>query len=128
MKKNKRKSILLLVVGALVAVISLIMLSVPEGYYATIFGLIIAAVCVIIALVQLSQTSTKNTHTIEAMFISIGKYGDGWVGCYFEVNGKQTRIAIMNDVFNPKLLMPGGKYKLTCKNKDDQVIGVERIG
>ena len=127
MKKNKTKSLILLVTGILLAVIALILLSVPDGYYATIVGLILAAICVIIALRELSQAGAKNTHAIEGKFLRIGKYGDGWVGCYFEINGKETRVPIFKDVYNSKLLMPGGKYKLTCKNKNDEVIGVERI-
>lgn len=127
MKKNKVKSWFLLITGILLAIIALIMLSVPDGYYATIFGLIIAAICVLIALIQLSKTRKKNTYIIEGKFLSIGKFEEFWVGCYFEIDGQEKRVAIMKDVFNPKLLMPGGQYKLTLSKKDDSVVGVERI-
>ena len=129
MKKGKAKSTFLLILGGILALISIIILIADsELYVLSVVGLIIAVACVITALMKRAQSSTKNTYVMEATFTSIGKYGEGWVGCYFDVNGKQTRIAIQNSVFNPKLLMPGGKYRLTRKNKDDSVIQVERIG
>lgn len=128
MKKKKVKSMILLIAGIALAILGLAFLSIEDGIYATGLFVIIGGAAIIISVVEMLQYSKKNTHVIEAEFISIGKYADGWVGCYFNVNGKETRIAIMNDVFNPKLLMPGGKYKLTLKNKGDSVIQVERIG
>ena len=134
MNKGKGKFWVLIIVAALLLLGSVIYLISTAGEkdvetYPVVgwVGIAVALVCVISALVKKSQTSDKNTHVIEGTFTSIGKYGDGWVGCYFDVNGKETRIAIINSVYNPKLLMPGGKYKLICKNKDDSVISVERI-
>ena len=135
MKKSKGKFGLLIIVGALLFIGSVVylissasMADEVETFPAVGWvGIAVAIVCVLIAFVQKSQNSEKNTHVVEGKFLSIGKYGDGWVGCYFEVNGKETRIAITNDVYNPKLLMPGGNYKLVRKNKDDSVISVERV-
>ena len=134
MKKNG-KSIFLLVVAVLLFIgsIAYLISSASASDDVETFpivgwiGIVVAIVCAIIAFVQKSQTSEKNTHVVEGTFLSIGKYGNGWVGCYFDVDGKQTRIGIMSNVYNPKLLMPGGKYKLICKNKDNSVISVERI-
>ncbi|MCH5159693.1 MAG: hypothetical protein J1F66_02455 [Clostridiales bacterium] len=136
MKKGKGKFWLLIVLAAILFIGSVAYListasmsddveTAPEVGWV---GIAIAAVCVVVAFVQKSKTSAKTTHTVEATFTSIGKFGDGWVGCYFEVDGKETRIPIFNSVYNPKLLMPGAKYKLTLKNKDNSVVEVERIG
>ena len=134
MKKGKGKFWLMIIIAALLFIGSVVYLisaaATPDVESFPIVGWIgigVALVCAIVALVQKSQNSEKNTHVVEGTFLSIGKYGDGWVGCYFEVGGKEKRIAIMNNVYNPKLLMPGGKYRLTCKNKDESVVAVERI-
>ena len=134
MKKGKGKFWLLIIVAALLLIGSVVYLisaaATPDVESFPIVGWIgiaVAIVCVIIAFVQKSQNSEKNTHVVEGIFLSIGKYGDGWVGCYFEIDGKQTRVGITKDVYNPKLLMPGGKYRITRKNKNYEVISVERI-
>ena len=135
MKKGKGKFWFMMIVAALLFIGSVVYLisaaTTPDVESFPIVGWIgiaVAIVCAIVALVQKSQNSEKNTHVVEGTFLSIGKYGDGWVGCYFEIDGKEKRIAIINSVYNPKLLMPGAKYKLVCKNKDESVISVERIG
>lgn len=133
--KGKGKFWLLIIVAALLLIGSISYLASSAGMEDEIetypvvgwVGIAIAIVCVIVAFGKKSQTSEKNTHVVVGTFLSIGKYGDGWVGCYFEVNGKETRIAITNSVYNPKLLMPGGKYRLTLKNKDESVVAVERV-
>ena len=135
MKKGKGKFWLLIILGAILFIGSVIYLISTASVSKDVetfpavgwIGIAIAAVCVVVAFVQKSKTSAKNTHTIEATFTSIGKYAEGWVGCYFDVDGKQTKIAILNDVYNPKLLMPGAKYRLTRKNKNNDVVQVERI-
>ena len=127
MKKNRTKSWIELIAGALLIVIGLVMLAFSYGFVFTIIFVICGAIFVILALGQLSKSSAKNTRTVEGKFLSIGKYGEGWVGCYFEIDGRETRISITKDVYNPKLLMPGGKYKLTLNNKDNSTVGVERV-
>ena len=128
MKKGKRKPLVLLIAGILLAIFALIMLSTPDGYYGTIIGFILAAICIVLWLIERSQSGAKNTNVVEGTFTGIAKYGDGWVGCYFEIDGKETRVSILNEVYNPKLLMPGGTYKLTLNKKDQSVVSVERIG
>ena len=135
MKKSKGKFWALIIIAALLFIgsVAYLISSAKTGDDVETFpavgwvGIVVAVICVVVAFVQKSKNSDKNTYAIEATFLSIGKYGDGWVGCYFDVGGKETRIAIMNDVFNPKLLMPGAKYKITRRNKDNDVIGVERV-
>ena len=127
MKKNRTKAWIELISGALLIVIGLVALAIPDGWWLTAICVVCGAIFVILALITLSKSSAKNTRTVEGKFLSIGKYGDGWVGCYFEINGKETRIAISKDVYNPKLLMPGGMYRLTLNNKDDSTVGVQRI-
>lgn len=127
MKKNRRKAWFEVIAGALLIVVGLIALSIPDGWWLTAICVVCGAIFVILALVTLSKSSAKNTHVVEGTFLSIGKYEKDWVGCYFEINGKQTRVAIFKDVYNPKILMPGGKYKLTLNNKDNSVVGVTRI-
>lgn len=135
MKKGKGKFWLLIVVAAILFIgsvaylISAASMSDEVETFPVVgwIGIVIAAVCAVVAFVQKSQNSAKNTHIVEGTFLSIGKFADGWVGCFFEIDGKETRIAILSNVYNPKLLMPGGKYKLTLKNKDNSVLDVERI-
>ena len=128
MNKRKKNPKLLLVLGIILAVAGgIFLIAAPEVYLFGVFALVFGVLCVIMGLVQKSQTSTKNTYTVEATFTGIGKFEEMWVGCYFEVDGKQMRIAIFKNVYNPKLLMPGGKYRITRKNKDDTVVDVERI-
>ena len=127
MKKNRTKAWIEIVVGAILIIVGLILLAIPDGWWLTAFFVVCGAIFVVLAVLALSKSNAKNTYTVEGKFLSIGKFADGWVGCYFEINGKETRIAILNDVYNPKLLMQGGMYKLTLNKKDDSTVGVERI-
>ena len=127
MKKKRTRAIVELIFGIILIIGGLSGLAIPDAIYFTVIFAICGVIFVILALVTLSKSNAKNTHTVEGTFLSIGKYGDGWVGCYFEIKGKETRIAILNDVYNPKLLMPGAKYTLTLSNKDETVLAVERI-
>lgn len=140
MKNLKAKNWFMIVLGAIMLILSIAVLIMgltdPEwanddaktGYIALCAtAFILAIVCAFIGLRPLWTMSEKNVTTIEATFLSIGKYGNGWVGCYFEVNGQETRIAVNNEVYSPRLLMPGAKYKLTRRKKDGDVLKVERM-
>lgn len=128
MKKNRRKAWFEVIAGALLIILGLVALSIPEGWWLTVICVVCGAIFVILALVDLSKSSAKNTYAVEGIFLSIGKMEKDWVGCNFEINGKKTRVAIFNHVFKAKLLMPGAKYKLTFNKKDNfNAIGVERI-
>ena len=137
MKKLNAKSWFMIILGAIMVIVSIAVMIIgstetetegTEGITVlSAVTFILSIVCLFIGLRPLWTMSEKNITVIEATFVSIGKYSDGWYGCYFDVDGKQTRIAILNEVYSPRLLMPGAKYKITQKNKDGTVIAVERI-
>lgn len=128
MKKLNGKSWFLLILAGILLIVAIAsMILAPSAWILGVILIIFIAVLVFIALKPLRQLSDKNAYTVEGTFLSIGKYGDGWVGCYFEIDGKETRVAIMEDVYKPKLLMPGGKYRLTCNKKNNDVLRVERV-
>ena len=109
MKKLTLKSILLLILAAILCGISVAMLVYDAKIWiASLFGFAAALILVIIAL-----TKNKKTYTTELVLVGIDPQApQGITWAYCELNGNQFKLAIPNHVCKAHKLVAGARYKV----------------
>lgn len=135
--KKKTANYVMIGAGGFLFVIGLIMAAVnPDGIaiFATIAVLgAITAIAGVFSLI-LTKKKMNNGRVVEATFLSIDPRSNEYASfCYFELDGKETKIVVPRDVFSEKRLAPGVKYNVTLDAKEEAkgmftAIKVERIG
>lgn len=127
MKKLKTKGLIFLVLTIVFLVLSIVFIMLDPYWVLAILTIPLTVIFVIDGF-PLWTLKEKDVNIVEkATFISIAVNNKQWVGCYFDIDGKETKVSIFRNVYKPNKLIPGRKYKIILKKKDGNAVYVERV-